>query len=152
MGQYLTDFDGKNTISTKSARVFFQEDGKNVLFAECTGLKASIKKNKEKTNTLGSFGTGHKVVGWEGTGSISGYLINSDIISAELNALQSGEDRRFNIVTTYIGNDDQGSQTYLLKSVSLDEIQLGDIKADDGLIKIETDLTFDGIELIQKFN
>lgn len=153
MAQPLNDLgDGQQTISTRSARIFFQRDGQNIPFAECTEFKASVKKSKEKVNTLGNFAVRHKYVGWEGTGSLSGYITNSDLLSREIGSLTTGQEQRFNIVATYYGNDQQGNQTYMLKSVSLDNLPLGDLKSDDGIMKFETDFTFEGIDLIDKFH
>ncbi|MCT6858253.1 MAG: phage tail tube protein [Apilactobacillus sp.] len=153
MSQPLNDLgDGQQTISTRSARIFFQRDGQNIPFAECTEFKASVKKSKEKVNTLGNFAVRHKYVGWEGTGSLSGYITNSDLLSREIGSLTTGQEQRFNIVATYYGNEQQGNQTYMLKSVSLDNLPLGDLKSDDGIMKFETDFTFEGIDLIDKFN
>ncbi|CAI2672935.1 Phage-like element PBSX protein XkdM (plasmid) [Apilactobacillus kunkeei] len=153
MAQPLNDLgDGQQTISTRSARIFFQRDGQNIPFAECTEFKASVKKSKEKVNTLGNFAVRHKYVGWEGTGSLSGYITNSDLLSREIGSLTTGQEQRFNIVATYYGNEQQGNQTYMLKSVSLDNLPLGDLKSDDGVMKFETDFTFEGIDLIDKFN
>ena len=39
----------------------------------------------------------------------------------------------------------------MLKSVSLDNLPLGDLKSDDGIMKFETDFTFEGLDLIDKF-
>lgn len=153
MAQPLNDLgDGQQTISTRSARIFFQRDGQNIPFAECTEFKASVKKSKEKVNTLGNFAVRHKYVGWEGTGSLSGYITNSDLLSREIGSLTTGQEQRFNIVATYYGNEQQGNQTYMLKSVSLGNLPLGDLKSDDGIMKFETDFTFEGIDLIDKFN
>ena len=153
MAQPLNDLgDGQQTISTRSARIFFQRDGQNIPFAECTEFKASVKKSKEKVNTLGNFAVRHKYVGWEGTGSLSGYITNSDLLSREIGSLTTGQEQRFNIVATYYGNEQQGNQTYMLKSVSLDNLPLGDLKSDDGSMKFVTDFTFEGIDLIDKFN
>lgn len=153
MVQPLNDLgDGQQTISTRSARVFFQRNGQNIPFAECTEFKATVKKSKEKVNTLGNFAVRHKYVGWEGTGSISGYITNSDLISNEIDSLRTGQEQRFNIVTTYYGNEKQGNQTLLYSSVSLDNLPLGDLKSDDGIMKFETDFTFEDVDLIDKFN
>lgn len=153
MTQALSDlFDGQKTISSKSARIFIQRDGKNLLFAECTEFKTKIKKIKEKVKTVGRLGTQNKFVGWEGVGSISGYIINSDLLASEINSLKTGVEQRFNIVAKYYGDDIQGTQTLLYKSVSLDEIDPGALKSDDGLITFETDLTYDDVEVVEKFN
>lgn len=153
MAQALNDFiDAQKTLSTKSARVFIQRNGQNLLFAECTEFKPKIKKNKEKVKTIGSFSTKNKFTGWEGSGSISGYVVNSNIIANEMDSLRTGREQRFNIVAKYYGDDEQGTQTVLYKSVSLDEIDPGALKGDDGLISFETDFTFDDIELVETFN
>lgn len=143
--------DTGKLISTKSAKIFIQRDGKNIPLAECTDFKAKVKKNKETIKTLGKFSTGHKFVGWEGTGSISGYLINSELISSELEGLKTGVDPVFNVVATYYGDDEQGNQTLLYKSVSLDDVDFGELKSDDGVIKFESDLTFDDVDLVDAF-
>lgn len=144
--------DAQKTISSKSAKIFIQRNGQNKTFAECDQFKATIKKNKEKVQTLGNLASRHKFVGWEGTGSIAGYVVNSDLIKNEADALRTGQEQRFDIVATYYGDAEQGKQSILLKSVSLDELPLGDIKSDDGLMKFETDFTFEDFEAVDLFN
>lgn len=153
MAEKLNAFpNGQKTISTKSAKVFIQRNGQNLLMAECTSFKATLKKNKEKVQTLGTLGTQHKMTGWEGTGSIGGYIVNSDLLKNEADAFRTGQEQRFNIVTNYYGDEEQGKQSILVKSVSLDELPLGDIKSDDGLMKFETDYTFDDFDVVETFN
>lgn len=151
MADGLSFGNGQDTISSKSAKIFIQKNGQNKEFAQCTSFKATIKKNKEKVKTIGSMATKNKLVGIEMTGSLGGYVTDSELIKSELQALKGGQEQRFNIVAKYYGNNAQGTQTILLKSVSLDDVPLGDIKSDDGLMEFESDFTFDDFDLVEAF-
>jgi hypothetical protein len=148
----LNDFgDGQQTISSRSARIFIQQNGQNKLFANVTDFKSTVKKTKEKVNALGTFSTKHKLVGFEITGSLSGYVVDSSLVGSEISALKNGADNRFQIIVEAYGNDSQGTQRYLLSSVSLDDVPLADLKADDSLMKFESDFTAEDIDLLDSF-
>jgi len=44
-----------------------------------------------------------------------------------------------------------GKQTVLLTEVNLDDIPIADFEADDGVMELESDFTFEGVKLIDEF-
>lgn len=144
--------DGQSPISTKSSKIVIRRDGHVYPVIQCTKFKAKVEKKKETIQTLGSFMKKHKVTSAEGTGSMGGYVIDSELLKQELGIIRSGHDSRFSAIPTLYGNENQGNQTVELDSVSLDDIPIADLESDDGLIEFESDFTFDDAHLVEAFS
>lgn len=145
--------NGRDTISTKDAKVYATIDGQIIQLIECTEFSAKLEKNKEKVSTLGSHWVHKKVTSIEGTGSLGGYLINSNWIKYALPYIKGGKDLYFEITLTI--NDPTsrvGEQTIQLGEVNLNDVPFVDFKADDGVMQWKTDFTFEQINLVTPFN
>ncbi|KRL95570.1 phage tail tube protein [Levilactobacillus hammesii] len=149
IGQFL---NGRDTISTKDAKIFIKMNGKVWPMIECDKFSAKLEKNKEDVQTLGSRWKHKKVTSVEGTGTLGGYVISSNWLKYALPYIQGGKDLYFEAVMKIEDPTSQaGSQTVQLGSVNLDDIPIADFEADDGVMEFESDFTFEEIQLLEAF-
>lgn len=145
--------NGRDTISSKDARVTVTIDGNVINLIDCKQLKIHIKKNKEKVNVLGDHWTKHKTTSVDGTGTLGQYVINSNWIKYGIPYTQMEGDLYFTITFTIEDKTSRsGKQIVQLDEVNLDEIPIADFKADDSVMDMETDFTFENIHLVQEFS
>lgn len=147
-----TLLSGRDTISTKDARVTVTIDGNVINMIECNKLTIKLEKNKEDVQTLGNHWKMKKTTSVEGTGTLGGYWINSNWIKYGIPYTQEQGDLYFSLT---LAIDDPtskaGKQIVQLDNVNLDDIPVADFEADDGVMDYETDFTFEGISLVQAF-
>lgn len=144
---------GRDTISTKDAKVFLNINGRIINMIECNKLTIKMEKNKEDVQVLGNHWKMKKTTSVEGTGTLGGYIINSNWLKYAVLYTQQGGDLYFELtLTIHDPTSKTGTQTVLLKDVNLDDIPVVDFEADDGVMDYETDFTFEGFELVQEFD
>ena len=149
IGQFL---NGRDTISTKDAKLFVEMNGKVWPIIEATQVAAKLEKNKEDVQTLGSRWKHKKTTSVEVTGTLGGYVISSNWLKYALPYIKGEKDLYFTITMTIEDPTSRaGKQTVLLKDVNLDDIPVADFEADDGVMEWESDFTFEGIELVEPF-
>ena len=142
-----------DTISSKEGSAIITIDGNNRTLFEISTLKAQIDLTVQARRTLGHRMTQHKVVGAEGTGSMTMYFMNSEMLQVALNYLKGGD---FSNITITVKNEDPqssiGKQEVLLSNVVLKTIPVTtlDDQSDDP-ITIDTDFTFDDITGLSNF-
>ena len=142
-----------DTISSKEATIFATIDGENYPVIEATELTAKFEKNKENVQTIGNRMTGHKTTSMEGTGSFNRYTVNSTFLRKGLDFMNGGGDLYFSINCTIEDTTSAtGKQTVLLTGVNLDDINILNLSSDDDIITDETDMTFEGFQLIKPFD
>lgn len=142
-----------DVINSKDAMVTATINGRVIPLIECTSFEAKIEKNKEDVQVLGSHWKHHKVTSIEGTGTLEGYLISSMWLKYALPYINGGAELYFNITVDIEDKSSRtGKQTVQLTDVSLDDIPIVDISADDSVLDWSSDLTFEGVQLINEFN
>lgn len=142
-----------DVINSKDATVTATIDGRVIPLIECTDFEAKIEKNKEDVQVLGTHWKHHKVTSIEGTGTLEGYLISSMWLKYALPYINGGAELYFNITLDIEDKSSRtGKQTVQLTDVSLDDIPIADISADDSVLDWSSDLTFEGVQLINEFN
>lgn len=142
-----------DVINSKDATVTATINGRVIPLIECTDFEAKIEKNKEDVQVLGSHWKHHKVTSIEGTGTLEGYLISSMWLKYALPYINGGAELYFNITVDIEDKSSRtGKQTVQLTDVSLDHIPIADISADDSVLDWSSDLTFEGVQLINEFN
>lgn len=105
-------------------------------------------------NMLGHKMMQHKVAGVEGTGSMTMYFMNSEMLNLAIEYIGSG---KFGNITLVVTNEDAsstiGKQEVILSNVLIKTIPVSslDDQSDDP-ITVETEFTFDGISAPTKFN
>ena len=144
---------GRDTISTKDAKVTVTINGNVNNMIECKKLTIKLEKNKEDVQTLGNHWKMKKTTSVEGTGTLGGYWINSNWIKYGIPYTQEEGDLYFSLTLTIDDPTSKaGKQIVQLDNVNLDDIPIADFEADDGVMDYETDFTFEGVTLVKEFD
>lgn len=143
-----------DTISSKEGKAFITIDGRNRELFEIVSLKAQLDLSVQSKRMMGHRMTQHKVIGAEGTGSMTMYFMNSDMLRLALDYIKNG---KYGGLKLQVKNEDEqstvGSQEVLLLNVILKTIPVAVIDADsDDPVTIDTDFTFDDIEGLNYFD
>lgn len=143
-----------DTISSKEGKAYITIDGSNRELFEIVSLKAQLDLIVQSKRMMGHRMTQHKVIGAEGTGSMTMYFMNSDMLRLALDYIKNG---KFGGLKLQVKNEDEqstvGSQEVLLLNVLLKTIPVAVIDADsDDPVTIDTDFTFDDIEGLNYFD
>lgn len=142
-----------DVITSNSGRVTATIDGNNILLAEIEEFEAKLEGNTEEVKALGRRLTGHKMTSMEGTGSTTMYHISSRFAEIAANWLETGVYPDISItVTVEDPSSPAGKQVFQLMGVIFKDSTLASLKADDGLLEVDTDITFDDFRILQKFN
>lgn len=144
----------KDTISSKEGKAFITIDGQNRELFEISALKAQLDLIVQAKPMLGHRMTQHKVVGAEGTGSMTMYFMNSDMLRMAIKYIKDGT---LPDIKLQITNEDHqstvGKQTIMLLGVLFATIPVTNLDdSSDDPITIDTDFTFDDIEGLDFFD
>ena len=102
---------------------------------------------------LGDHWTKHKTTSVDGTGTLGQYVINSNWLKYGIPYTMKEGDLYFTITFSIEDPTSRaGKQIIQLDEVNLDEIPIADFKADDTVMDISADFTFEGIHLVQPFD
>ncbi|WIV11377.1 phage tail tube protein [Proteiniborus sp. MB09-C3] len=143
-----------DTISSKEGKAFITIEGSNRELFEISNIKAQLDLVIQSRRMLGHRMTQHKVVGAEGTGSMTMYFMNSDMLRLAIKYIKKGY---YGGLKLQIKNFDEqstiGTQEVVLLNVLLKTIPVAvlDDQSDDP-ITIDTDFTFDSLEGLSYFN
>jgi len=143
-----------DTISSKEGKSYITINGQNRELFEISNLKAQLEMIIQERQMLGHRMTQHKVVGAKGTGSMTMYFMNSDMLRLALQYIKKG---RYGGLKLQVRNEDSqstvGAQEVVLLNVLLNTIPVAtlDDNSDDPLT-IDTDFTFDDLEGLEFFD
>lgn len=143
-----------DTISAKEGSAFIIINGVSRPLFEVSTLKAQLDLTVQTRKMLGNRMAQHKIVGAEGTGSMTMYFMNSDMLKLAIGYLSNGN---FGTISIRVINEDSqssvGSQEVMLNNVLLKTIPVAslDDQSDDP-ITVDTDFTFDSISNMKYFN
>ena len=143
-----------DTISSKEGKAYITIDGRNRELFEISSLTAQLELNVQSRQMLGHRMVQHKVIGAEGTGSMTMYFMNSDMLRLAIQYIREG---KYGGLKLQIRNEDAqstiGKQEVVLLGVLLNTIPVAtlDDQSDDP-ITIDTDFTFDDIEGLSFFD
>lgn len=143
-----------DTISSKEGKAYITINGENRELFEISKLTAQLDLTVQTRNMLGHRMTQHKVTGAEGTGSMTMYFMNSDMLKLAIKYIKEG---KYGGLKLQVRNEDSqstiGSQEVVLLNVLLKTIPITtlDDQSDDP-ITIDTDFTFDSIEGLSYFD
>lgn len=143
----------QDTISSKEASAFITIDGTNRELFEISSIKAQLDLNIQTRNMLGHRMTQHKVVGAEGTGSMTMYFMNSDMLKLAIKYIKEGSYGGLKLqVKNLDAQSTIGTQEVVLSNVLLKTIPVCtvDDQSEDP-ITIDTDFTFDDIDGLSFF-
>ena len=142
-----------DTLSAKEGKAYITIDGQNRELFEISALTAQIDLTVQERRMLGHRMTQHKVVGATGTGSMTMYFMNSQMLNQAIQYLRTGNYKGLKIQAK---NEDPqstvGKQEVVLLNVILATIPVTtlDDQSDDP-ITFDTDFTFDDIEVLEGF-
>lgn len=142
-----------DTISAHEGKAYITIDGQNRELFEISSLTAQIDLTVQERRMLGHRMTQHKVVGATGTGSMTIYFMNSQMLNQAIQYLRTGNYKGLKI---QVKNEDPqstvGKQEVVLLNVILATIPVTtlDDQSDDP-ITFDTDFTFDDIEVLEGF-
>ena len=142
-----------DTLSAKEGKAYITIDGQNRELFEISALTAQLDLTVQERRMLGHRMTQHKVVGATGTGSMTMYFMNSEMLNQAVQYLRTGNYRGLKI---QVKNEDPqstiGKQEVVLLNVILATIPVAtlDDQSDDP-ITFDTDFTFDDIEILESF-
>lgn len=142
-----------DTISSHEGKAFATIDGQNRELFELSKLNAQIDLNVISKRMLGHRMTQHKVAGAEGTGSISMYFMNSQMLNRTVEYIRTGKIKGITIQTY---NEDAsssiGRQEVVLSNVILKTIPVAaiDDSSDDPIV-VDSDITFDDVQPLSSF-
>ncbi|HAY3897740.1 TPA: phage tail tube protein [Escherichia coli] len=144
----------KDTISSKEGKAYITIDGQNRELFEISSIKAQLDMSVQSRPLLGHRMTQHKVVGAEGTGSMTMYFMNSDMLRLAMNYIKSG---KISDIKLQVRNEDSqstvGRQEVILLGVILNTIPVVNLDdSSDDPITVDTDFTFDDIEGLDFFD
>lgn len=143
-----------DTISSKEGKAFITIDGQNRELFEISSINAQLDLVIQSKPMLGHRMTQHKVVGAEGTGSMTMYFMNSDMLKMAIAYIKDG---RISDIKLQIKNEDAqstvGKQDIILLGVLLNTIPVANLDdSSEDPITIDTDFTFDDIEGLSFFD
>lgn len=142
-----------DTISSHEGKAYITINGQNRELFEISALTAQIDLIVQERRMLGHRMTQHKVVGATGTGSMTMYFMNSEMLNQAIKYLRTGNYKGLKI---QVKNEDPqstvGRQEVVLLNVILATIPVTtlDDQSDDP-ITFDTDFTFDDIEILESF-
>lgn len=142
-----------DTIAGTEGKAFITIDGKVRELFEISTLEATLELTVQSRRMMGHRMTQHKVVGAEGTGSMTMYFMNSDMLRLAIAYIKEG---KYGGIKLQIQNEDAqstiGKQDITLLNVLFSKIPVTklDDQSDDP-ITIDTDFTFDDIEGLKYF-
>lgn len=142
-----------DTISSTEGKAYITIDGTNRELFEIVSLKAQLDMKVQSKRMLGHRMTQHKVIGAEGTGSMTMYFMNSDMLRLSIDYIKNG---KYGGLKLQVKNEDGastiGSQEVLLLNVILNTIPVTALDTDsEDPLTIDTDFTFDDIEGLSYF-
>lgn len=117
------------------------------LVAECYGVQAKVKFNKEPVPMCRQMAVDQKVTSIECTGSLKLYKVSSRMALAIGEYIRNGRDIRFTIVAKLDDPDAKGCERVALLNVSFDDLTLLDFEA-KSIGKVECPFTFTNYEML----
>jgi len=142
-----------DTISSHEGKAYITINGENRELFEISNLTAQIEYVVQEKRMLGHRMTQHKVVGANGTGSMTMYFMNSDAFNQAMQYIKTGN---YKGIKLQIKNEDPqstiGKQEVVLTNVILASVPVAIL--DDGSddpVTFDTDFTFDDIESLETF-
>ena len=142
-----------DTINAQEGTAFITINGSNRQLFEVSSVKAQIDYTVTAKRMLGNRMTQHKVTGMEGSGSMTMYFENSQMLNLALSYLKDGKQP---VISLKVRNVDPqstvGAQEVDLYNIILNTVPVAALDdSSDDPITFDTDFTFDGITIGESF-
>jgi hypothetical protein len=143
-----------DTISAKEGTAYITIDGQNRQMFEISKLEADVELTIQDKQLLGHRFKQHKITGAEGTGSMTCYFMNSDMLKAAIAYKSNGS---FTGFTLQVKNEDAqstiGKQEVVLYNVLPKKFPLAHLDdSSDDPITFDTDFTYDDYAALSTFD
>lgn len=116
---------------------------------EQKGLQAKINFQKEDVDLPRSMAKHKKVVGWDGTGTLRLYKVNTRVAKKVQTLIKDGKDVRFTIVSKLADPDADGAERVVIRDVSFDDLTLVDFEPKK-VLETEMPFTFTDYDFIDQ--
>lgn len=141
-----------DTIASDEGKAYVTINGSNREMFEAQTIRAQIDLIVQERRMRGKKMAQHKVIGANGTGSLTMYFMNSQHLNSFIEYLRTG---RWNPIKLQAWNEDPqstvGKQEVVLENVILSTVPVLAIEESDDPITFDSDFTFDGIENLSSF-
>lgn len=149
----IAQFNSEGVNAKNEGMAYITIDGKNHTLFYAKKVNFKISKNKTDVRVIGRRSIGHKATSWTGTGSLVVYAVTSLFKEMMLDYVNNGIDHYFPILVTNSDPSTQyGAETKVLTGCNLDEITIAELDSEDGILEQEIPFTFEGAELLRKYN
>lgn len=149
----MDKFRQEDAISNKEGRAFITINGRNHDLFYAKKINAKMTKNKADVKAIGKRSVGKKATSWSGAGTLVIHGITSLFKEMFMDYANNGVDRYWSLQLT---NEDTstsyGRETKVVTGGNFDEIDFMTLDSEDDLLEQELPFTFDGAELLEKFN
>ncbi|QNK89440.1 phage tail protein [Sporosarcina sp. resist] len=145
--------ENNDPISAKEGMVYITIEGKIYEYAELLKFKAEVKYIKADVKAIGKRMKGGKIVGAEGTGSMTVYYHRPEMREMALEYVRTGKSPIFDAqVVNSDAISSAGTQTALLKNLVPDGAVIAELDGEsDDLLKEDIDFTFDDFDFLERF-
>lgn len=114
---------------------------------ETKSFQAKIDIKKDSVARVGTLATGHKIISWEGKGTLKASHVTSRFITKAADNLKQGKATVCTIISKLEDPDAYGAERIALKNVIFDDITLADWEAQKAG-EISAGFTFEDFELL----
>lgn len=121
----MKEFESKRIINGTFGEVWVDGD----YMAECTGLEAKVKLDKQEVNQTGTLEKGYKIVGTDGTGTLKMNKVTSYFIKKLSDNMKAGKTTTATIITNLKDPDAFGAERIQLNNCIFDELTLASWEA-----------------------
>lgn len=144
----------QDAISAKEGLVYVTIEGRVLEYAELIKIKAEVKYLKADVKAVGKRMKGSKIVGGEGTGSMTVHYHRPENRAMALEYVKTGKSPVMDIQAINADITSRaGKQTALLKNVIPDGAVIVELDGDsDDLLEDEIEFTFDDFDFLETFN
>lgn len=145
--------ENNDPISAKEGMVYITIEGRTYEYAELLKFDAKVAYTVADVKAIGKRMKGGKIVGAEGTGSMTVYYHRPEMREMALDYVRTGKSP---IMDVQVVNSDAmssaGNQTALLKNVVPKGAVIAMLDGDsDDLLKEDIDFTFDDFDFLERF-
>lgn len=142
-----------DTLASTEGEVYITIDGETRKLFEVSKVEATLELTIQSKRMLGHRMTQHKVVGAEGTGSMTVYFMNSQFMKMAIDYIKKGSMSNIKLqIRNYDSASTVGTQDVVLSNIvfgSLPVATLDDSSEDP--ITVDMDFTFDDVDCLEAF-
>lgn len=141
------NFNEEKTLYGNYGTIFIDDSQ----VTEASGIQAKLKINKVEVPMCGTLSKKYKIVGWDGSGTLTLNKTNSRIMLMLVADLKTGKETPFTIISKMSDPGNGGTERVKLINCKVDEVTLADWSA--GKLGAESvPFTFEDFELLDSIS